>query len=164
MTKFRNQPWFIIVYRIGIAIKGFDGLLELVAGLLLLLAPRLLHSMLQGIVGKAELHHTHTSHLIATYVGHLDADLGRSGLTFLIVFLIGHGIVKLALVYCLLKRIVWAYPYALAILGMFLAYQLYALVRDPLSIGMWFFTILDVIIIYLVWAEWKDLKEKPVTP
>lgn len=162
MTKFRQQPWFIVVYRIGVAIKGFDGFLELAAGLLLLFAPHLLHGVLQAIVGKAELHHTHTSHLVATYVGHLDADLAHSGLAFLIIFLIGHGIVKLALVYCLLRRIIWAYPYALAILGLFLAYQLYVLVLNPLSIGMWLFTVLDVAIIYLVWGEWKDLKEKPI--
>jgi len=160
MTSIRNQPWFSTIYRIGVGIKGVDGLIELAAGLFLLFAPHVLHAFLQGIVGKAELHHTHMSHLIATYVAHADADLARSGLVFLIVFLIGHGVVKLALVYCLLRRIIWAYPYALAILGLFLVYQVYALVQNPLSLGTWLFTILDVIIIYLVWGEWKDLKEK----
>ena len=160
MTSFRHQPWFTTIYRIGVAIKGIDGLLELVAGLFLLFSPHLLHQFLQGIVGKAELHHTHTTHLVATYIAHIDADLARSGLTFLIIFLIGHGIVKLALVYCLLRRILWAYPYALGVLGFFLLYQLYALIINPLSVGMWIFTALDIAIIYLVWGEWKDLKEK----
>ena len=162
MTSFRHQPWFATVYRIGVAIKGIDGLLELVAGFLLLFAPHLLHHVLQAVVGRAELHHTHTTHVIALYAGHIDDDLGRSGLTFLIVFLIGHGAVKLALVYCLLRRILWAYPYALGILGLFLLYQVYALVINPLSLGMWLFTVLDIAIIYLVWGEWKDLKEKTV--
>lgn len=133
--------------------------MELATGVLLLFAPHLLHALLQGVIGRAELHHTHFTHIVALYAGHIDDDLGRSGLMFLIVFLIGHGLVKLALVYCLLRRIIWAYPYALAVLGLFLVYQLYALVIHPLSLGMWLFTLLDVAIIYLVWGEWRDLKD-----
>ena len=93
--------------------------------------------------------------------GKLSDLIGRKPamLSGLIIFLIGHGIVKLALVYCLLRRILWAYPYALGVLSLFLVYQLYALARDPSSVGMWLFTILDIVIIWLVWGEWKDLKE-----
>lgn len=160
MTKLRHASWFDGLYRVGVAIKGFDGFVELAAGLALLLSPGIVHQLLSGVVGTAHHHHGHTAHFIAEYVARLDNDLARSGLVFLIVFLIGHGIVKLTLVYCLLRRIVWAYPYALGVLGLFLVYQLYVLVRDPLSIGMWLFTLLDIAIIWLVWGEWRDLKEK----
>ena len=157
--KIRTQPWFETAYKVGVAIKGFDGLVELVAGLLLLFSPHTLHVLLGAVVTEANHHHGHVTHIVATSIGRLDDDLARSGLTFLIIFLIGHGIVKLTLVYCLLKRILKAYPYAIGVLGLFLAYQLYALIRDPFSVGMWLFTVLDVVIIWLVWGEWKDLKE-----
>ena len=157
--KFRKQPWFEAVYKVGVGIKGLDGFLELAAGLLLLISPHTLHVLLGAIVNEAGHHHGHVTHCVATSIAHLDDDLARSGLTFLIIFLIGHGIVKLALVYCLLRRILWAYPYALGVLSLFLVYQLYALARDPSSVGMWLFTILDIVIIWLVWGEWKDLKE-----
>lgn len=160
MTKLRHATWFDGLYRVGVAIKGFDGLAELIAGIALFISPGLVHSVLSGIVGTAHHHHGHTAHFIAEYVAQLDNDLARSGLVFLIVFLIGHGIVKLTLVYCLLRRIVWAYPYALGVLVLFLVYQVYVLVRDPLSIGMWLFTLLDIAIIWLVWGEWRDLQEK----
>lgn len=158
--KFRKQPWFEAVYKVGVGVKGLDGFLELAAGLLLLVSPHTLHVLLGAIVAEAGHHHGHVTHFVATSIARLDDDLARSGLTFLIIFLIGHGIVKLVLVYCLLRRILQAYPYALGVLGLFLLYQLYALARDPLSIGMWVFTILDIVIIWLVWGEWKDLKEE----
>lgn len=164
MTKFRRASWFDGAYRVGIVIKGFDGLVELVAGVALLVAPGTVHWLLSHVAGEMYQHHTHTGQFIATYVARLDGDLARSGLVFLIAFLIGHGIVKLALVYCLLQRIVWAYPYALGFLGLFLVYQLYVLVSNPTSIGMWLFTLLDVVIIWLVWGEWRDLRETQPQP
>ncbi len=157
MTAVTQNKWFERIYKIGVGIKGFDGLVELVAGLALLLSPALVHDILAAISGRASHYHGQVSHFIIEYVARLDSDLAKSGLTFLIIFLIGHGVVKLALVYCLLKEIIKAYPYALAVLGLFLVYQIYVLVRNPLAIGMWLFTILDVVIIYLVWGEWRKL-------
>lgn len=160
-TQLRKSKWFETAYKVGIAIKGIDGLVEFLAGILLLV-PNLLHRLLTSVANRASQHNGYFYEFIAHYIARLDSDLSKSGLSFLIVFLIGHGLVKLILVYCLLKRIVAAYPYALAVLVLFLVYQIYALIRDPLSIGMWLFTILDVIIIWLVYGEWKDLKEKVV--
>lgn len=155
-----SKSWFKYVYRIGIGVKGFDGLVELLAGIGLLLSPGLVHKLLSIIADAANDHHGRASEYITTYVARLDGDLAKSGLTFLIIFLMSHGLVKLVLVYCLLREIVWAYPYALFILVGFLIYQLYVLVLDPTSIGMWLFTILDIIIIYLVWGEWRELVRK----
>ncbi len=155
------NKWFERAYFIGVAIKGFDGLVELVVGLALLISPSLVHSVLSAVAGEAGEHHAHMFRFIAEYVARLDNELAHSGLTFLIIFLIGHGVVKLVLVYCLLKEIVRAYPYALFILVLFLIYQVYVLFGDH-SIGMWLFTILDIVIIYLVWGEWRELHHKSV--
>jgi uncharacterized membrane protein len=158
----RHSKYFDLIYRIGVIIKGIDGLVELVAGIALIISPTIVHTVLTSIIGEAHEHHGRTFHFIAEYVARLDNDLARSGLLFLTIFLIGHGVVKLVLVYCLLRRYVHAYPYAIAVLVLFLVYQIYVLVQDPLSIGMWLFTILDIAIIWLVWGEYKDLQEKMV--
>jgi len=153
--------WFEFVYKIGVGIKGFDGLVELIAGIALLISPHIVHVVLGSISGEFHEHmHVHRSfQFISEYVARLDGDLARSGLTFLILFLIIHGLVKLALVYCLLKEIVKAYPYALAVLTLFLIYQAYVFVKAP-SIGMALFTILDAVIIWLVWREYRELRAK----
>lgn len=157
LTALRRTKWFRGIYHAGIGIKGIDGTLELLAGLALLFVPTALHDMFATIVGRASEHNGRAAHFIAEYVARLDHDLASSGLTFLIIFLIGHGVVKLILVYCLFHRIVWAYPYALFVLGLFLAYQLYVVVQDPKSIGLWLITALDLFIIWLVFGEWRDL-------
>ena len=157
--KIREQPWFEAVYKIGVGIKGFDGLVELVTGIALLLSPSLVHTVLHGVAAEVGERHSSVFHFIADYIARVDGDLARSGITFLIVFLIAHGLVKLALVYCLLKEIVRAYPAALLILVAFLIYQAYILIVQP-SIGMALFTLLDIIIIWLVWGEYQDLKAK----
>lgn len=164
MEKRERQPlrarsWFERVYKIGVAIKGVDGLLEFIAGIALVISPRLVHIALGGLAAEVGEHHAHVFQFIAEYIGHLDSDLARGGLVFLTIFLISHGVIKLALVYCLLREYVRAYPYALVILVGFLVYQLYAFIKLP-TIGMGVFTLLDIIIIYLVWGEWRDLREK----
>lgn len=160
LEELRHHKLFHRAYYVGVAIKGFDGTVELLAGIALLLSPTIIHHSLTMVAQRAQRHPGHVYQLIAEYVARLDHDLSRAGLIFLIIFLIGHGVVKLVLVYCLLRRILWAYPYALGVLTLFLVYQLYVTFQDPGSLGLWFFTILDAVIIWLVWGEWKDLREE----
>lgn len=157
LQQVRENPWYERIYKVGVAIKGFDGLVELIAGVLLLTAPQLLHTVLQGVSGEALEHNGRFMAYIAENVAHIDADLSKSGLLFVAIFLLSHGVVKLALVYALLKEIVWAYPYALIILAGFLVYQVYAFAIHP-TFSMAVFSLLDAIIIWLVWGEWQKLK------
>jgi uncharacterized membrane protein len=144
-------------YIVGVAIKGFDGLVELLAGLILLFTPSLAHNVLQRILHETQYHHGLLAQWLTRYVGQLDTELAKSGLVVVIAFLLTHGIVKLVLVYCLFKEILWAYPYALVILGAFLAYQAYILVRNP-TVGIAFLVVLDIAIIALVWREYRVLQ------
>jgi len=158
-TKLREKPWFETVYKVGVGIKGFDGLVEFITGIALLISPSLVHTILSAVAIEAGERHGSVLHFIGDYIARVDSDLTKSGLGFLILFLITHGLVKLVLVYCLLKEIVKAYPVALAILVLFLIYQAYIFIIQP-SIGMGLFTVLDVIIIWLVWGEYQDLRAK----
>ena len=157
--KLREQPWFETVYKIGVGIKGFDGLVEFITGIALLISPSLVHTVLSAVAVEVGERHGSVPHFIVDYIARVDNDLSKSGLSFLILFLITHGLVKLALVYCLLKEIVKAYPIALAILVLFLVYQAYVFIVQP-SIGMGLFTFLDIVIIWLVWGEYQDLRSK----
>lgn len=154
-----RKPWFERMYRIGIIIKGIDGLLEFVAGAAILISPHLVHIVLDSVAGEFGEHNARPFQFIAQYVGRVDTQLLHSGLLFLTLFLITHGAVKLGLVYCLLRRIERAYPVALVILVVFLVYQVYVLITAP-SILMGLFTVLDVVIIWLVWNEYQELKIK----
>ncbi len=153
----RETKWYENAYKIGVGVKGFDGTVEFLAGLWLLIAPESLHSLLQFLFGHVVQHQSHFMQFIAENIAHIDTELSRGGLLIVVLFLLSHGIVKLVLVYCLLKEIVWAYPYALIVLSGFTVYQGYIFAAHP-SIGMGLFTFVDIVIIWLVWGEWQKLQ------
>jgi len=157
MSAIWKLPWFERIYKLGIVIKGLDGLVEFVAGVAVLISPPLVHRLLSMLIAELGEHNSRPFQFLANNVGRVDADLLKSGLIFLTIFLIVHGIVKLALVYCLLRRIVRAYPVALLILVIFLLYQVYVLIVHP-TIAMALFSLLDAVIIWLVWEEYQELK------
>lgn len=147
------------LYKVSIAIKGIDGLIELVAGVLLLALPHQLHELLSMISGKALAHHGLFMRFVAEHVAHIDAGLASGGRFVVVAFLLTHGVVKIALVWALWKKVLWAYPYALAVLACFFVYQLYLSITQP-SLGMILFTLLDGLIIWIVWHEWQQLTRK----
>jgi len=156
LQQIRNAKWFDRLYMVTVVVKGVDGLVELLAGLVLLVAPTKLHKLLSLITGEARESSHQFMHQLAQYIAHVDTDVTHGGLTVVILFLVIHGVVKLSLVYALLRRILWAYPYALGVLVVFLLYQLYVCVMQP-SASMILFALLDAIIVWVVWGEWRKL-------
>jgi uncharacterized membrane protein len=77
----------------------------------------------------------------------------------LISFLIAHGTVKVVLAYCLFREFAWVYPYAVVVLGVFVAYEAYTVIRNP-SIAVGLFMLLDLLILWLVWREWRQLRSE----
>lgn len=140
-------------YRIGVVVKGIDGLLELITGLLLWLAPAALRS-LAVTVANAPDNDSATDQLVEHWAGRLGADLASGAPTAAIVFLLSHGTVKLLLVYCLLRDYRWAYRPAIVILGLFAVYQLVLLIEEPTPVKA-FFLLLDLVIVWLIWREWR---------
>jgi uncharacterized membrane protein len=158
-STIRSRLSYEQLYLVTIAIKGIDGAIELVAGILLLVIPRQLHELLSAASGEAFEHSSAFMQYVAVNIAHIDAGLASGGRFIVILFLLTHGIVKIALVWALWKKLLWAYPYALAVLGGFFVYQLYLSVHQP-SFGMILFTILDGLIIWIVWNEWRRLKRE----
>ena len=122
------------LYLIGIAIKGVDGLIETFGGLLFLLTGTL--SSLIPFIGP----------YLAVYFQ-----------LFTGAYLLGHGLIKIVLVYALLKRKHWAYKFSLVVLSLFLIYQIVSILAS-FSIFLFIFTVIDAAIIVLVWEEYKELK------
>jgi uncharacterized membrane protein len=143
-------------YEIGILIKGFDGTMELLGALFLLAVPSSAITHLTHFLVDTELNHDPNNYL-ATHILHFGTHLAQGHNTFAILFLLTHGAVKVGLVVALLRQKLWAYPFALVALSVFLVYQIYLLVTQA-TFGMAFLTVLDVIIIWLVWREWQKIR------
>lgn len=156
LTWFHPKSLLDKAYEVGLLVKGFDGTLELIGGILVLaLSPGFIMRATNALVGS-ELHEN-PHNFIALHVLHTGQKLAAGHNFFAAAFLLTHGLVKLVLVVCLLLNKLWAYPYALIALGLFFIYQLYALATSP-GLGMAALCVLDAIIIWLVWREWQHVR------
>lgn len=145
-----------LLYRFGLIIKGIDGLVELIGGLVLWLVPNWPLWLLTQLE-RTDRDDREVRLLIAQWAGRLDAGAAAGPQLPIILFLLSHGAVKLVLVYCLLKEYHWVYPYALGLLGFSALYQSSVLAQTP-SIGMVLLTAVDVVIVGLVWREWRRVR------
>jgi len=73
-------------------------------------------------------------------------------------YLLSHGLIKLVLVYGLLRQKLWAYPASFAAFGGFIAYQLYrySFTHD---ISLILLSIFDLFVIYLAVHEYRLLRK-----
>ena len=160
MPLFHPKTLLDKTYEIGILIKGIDGTLEMLGGLLLLtISPHNLNRITDFLTQDALQENPHN--FIATHIAHWGHNLATGHNLFAIVFLLTHGLVKVVLVTCLLLNKLWAYPWALAVLSLFLVYQVYLLITKP-GFGMAVLSVLDVIIIGLIWREWQKVRSEPL--
>ena len=156
MPLFHPKTLLDKTYEIGIIIKGIDGILELAGGILVLtLSPGMITGITRFLTENAL--QTDPRNFIATHIAHFGHHLAAGHNIFAAAFLLTHGLVKVVLVTCLLLNKLWAYPWALVILSLFLLYQAYQLITAP-SFGMAFLTILDILIIGLIYREWQNVR------
>src|SRR5262249_37250783 len=131
-----------LIFLIGVAVKGLDGLVELIGGAILLFVGP---TQILGLTRRAfasELAEDPKDPL-ANVALHSVAHLGTGDARFLAAYLLVHGIVKVAVVVALFVGNRRVYPWAIVVLVLFLIYQVYELVTAP-SIGVVVLTALDV--------------------
>ena len=145
-----------VAFEIGVILKGLNGLLELIGGVLLLVFPP---SAIQRVV--VGLTHNELSRdpndFIATHLRAAAEHLSVGGQLFAAIYLLAHGVIKAVLVYALIKDKLWAFPWAIGVFGAFGIYQMYRYVVHP-SGWLIALTVLDVFVILLTWAEWQRVK------
>ena len=159
MDRFRPTTLLDKTYEIGIIIKGIDGLLELVGGILVLALNSAQVGSITHFLTEHELQQD-PHDFIATHILRLSQHLQQGHNYFAAAFLLTHGLVKVVLVTSLLLNKLWAYPWALGALSLFLVYQLYQMATSP-TFGMGFLSVLDAVIIWLVWREWQKVRTAP---
>ena len=139
-------------FDIALVLKGLDGLLELVGGVLLLVvSPATINRLAERLTQHELSQDPHD--FIAHRLLRLTANLHHTQ-TFGAVYLLTHGLVKLVIVVGLFRREHWAYYVAFVFLGGFVVYQVYRMTYAP-SIGLALLTLFDVLIIWLTWREYR---------
>jgi uncharacterized membrane protein len=150
------SPGLDWTFRIGLLLKAADGVLEVVAGaLLLIVSPSTIDRIARSLTAHELSEDPHDR--IARFILHTTGHLSSGATLFAAVYLLSHGVSKVVLVALVLRDKLWAYPWLIALLGVFIAYQLYVLIFVKFS---WSLTALTVFDVFLVWLTWREYQAK----
>jgi uncharacterized membrane protein len=156
--KSKHKKIFHKLFNVGILLKGLDGILEIIGGIVLFFVSsdnlvKILKYLFQNELIQD------TKDAIANYLISLFQSLSLSVQLFASVYLLIHGIIKIWLISSLLKKRLWAYPVSQIVLGIFVIYQTYRYTHTH-SLFLILLTLFDILVIFLIGIEWKSVKKR----
>ena len=138
-------------------IKGIDGVMEIIGGItFFLIKPATINSFLI-LLTEHELSKD-PNDFIATHLIQFGQSLSISSQHFGGIFLVSHGITKLLLVIAVVRNHLKAYVVTMFFLVASIIYQLYR-VSIGHSFLLAFFTLYDMVVVWLLFREYKRLHE-----
>jgi len=154
------SPTLDTTFKVGLVLKGLDGILEVIGGILLLfLSPNAIQHLVRALTAHELSEDPHD--LVARYLLHTTAHLSHGTTLFGAIYLLSHGIAKIVLVALVLKDKLWAYPWLIGLLLAFIAYQLYRITAVHFSIGLTLLTVFDAFLVWLTWHEYRAKRARP---
>lgn len=138
----------------GIVFKGLVALAEMVLGLVLVFYEKI--NSFIFLVAQKQLQ-INPDAVLANYVQKYQNLLPTQISWFIIIYVFSRGFIKVFLIVGLLKKKLWTYPTSIAVIGLFMVYQIYELFRNH-SIWLVILTVIDVVIVWLIWKEYLRLK------
>ena len=143
-------------FRAGVSMKGIDGLLEAVGGVLLwFIKPSEMSWTIQALCQHELSRDPHD--FFAAHLLHVSERLAHGDPIFASIYLLSHGLVKVLLAIALWLDELWAYPLAIAIFSAFGVYQVYRYTHTH-AIVLLALTVSDAAIVWLTWAEYRVQK------
>lgn len=158
LNWFKPESLLDKFFEASVIIKGIEGIFETLAGFFVLFvgSQELANWAVQ--ISHQELIDDPTD-LFANYIFHTGQHLASGGTTFLVIYLLVHGFIKLTAVGSLLLNKLWGYPFSMITLGLFMIYQLYEISLHH-SVFLFFLTLFDIFLMWLIWREYQQQKAK----
>ncbi|TAL79264.1 MAG: DUF2127 domain-containing protein [Burkholderiaceae bacterium] len=148
------------LFAASVLLKGAHALLECVSGIALALVNTAAIVTLVKMITQDELIED-PKDFIANLLLTFAHTFSISSQHFYALYLLSHGAVKVFLVICLLKNKLWAYPVSLGVLGLFILYQAYRFSYTH-SIGLIVLTLFDLVVMVLIWHEYRHLRQSAI--
>lgn len=137
-------------FMVSVILKGLVSLSEVVVGIaVLLIPPQIIISLTLTLLNYLP---------IASVQAKLIAEVSKytsSTALFVSLYLLSRGLVKVGLVWGLLKGKLIAYPLSLGVLALLVLYQTYQIITPPFSLIIFAITLFDLVVMYFVYREWK---------
>jgi uncharacterized membrane protein len=148
-------------FRISIALKAIDGVLETVGGVVLLfVSPASINHLVRWATAHELAQDPHD--FIARHLLHSASQLSSGSTLYAAVYLLVHGVSKVVLIFFVVKGKLWAYPWLFALLIAFIVYQTYRMTQQP-SAGLAALTVFDGFVAWLTWREYRHKRSELVT-
>lgn len=152
----RQETRIRLYFRASVIFKGVISFAEIVAGVLAFFVPLSVVSGLLLRVAQGELGEE-PNDFIAAHLASLAQELSYQSGTFIALYLLSRGLIKLVLIVAMLRDQLWAYPSSLAVLGLFVLYQLYQIATafSWLIVGL---TVFDLVVMWFIWREYQVMR------
>jgi len=141
------------LFKTGIWLKGVNGGLELLGGLLLAVVPESTATRLILAIARFETGPELRDWVLRGITDGIAQVEAES--TFALFYLISHGVIKVFLAVALLRNIRWAAPVALAVFGLLAGIEIVRFALHP-SVAMGLIIAIDLFVLGLIFRHWKD--------
>lgn len=140
-------------FEIGILIKSFFGIFEILAGIVFAVSGKLIINNIilafaeQEIAGDSD-------DFFTNFIINAVHNFSAGNYLFAVIYLIFHGAVNLFLAIALLKNKLWVFPFAMAGFSFFIVYQIYRYFHTY-SAMLLILTVFDIFIVLIIWLEYR---------
>ena len=142
-------------FEVSVILKALNGVIEMLIGVSVFFITKETLTQFVAFIARVELSED-PGDLLANYLVRAVEHYTLTNQMYISIYLLTHGILKVALVYCLLKKYLWAYPTAIVVFGLFGTYQMFAYVHTP-NPSLLLLTLLDVFIMAVTYFEYRNL-------
>lgn len=142
---------------VGIILKGINALLEIFSAVgLFFLTPNRLMRAVSALTARELLEDPQDK--IANFLLNYAPAFSLNTRLFILIYLLSHGLIKIGLIYALLKRRLWAYPLASVVFGAFVVYQVF---RYTYTHSAWLIvlSLFDILVIFFILLEYRNLRK-----
>jgi len=161
MKKSLNKDTIInIGFYGGLAIKAVSALIEFIGGFLMIILSYGQLNRLIRLIALPKLRED-PEDIVMNYFITFAQNFSLRSQHWVAIYMLLHGTTKLAVIWLLWKKKLWAYPPAVFVFGMFVTYETYSYMHSQ-SMIMLLIIVLDIAIIVLIILEYISLKTEKV--
>lgn len=150
----KREHWLHVIFYITLIGKGLFGVGQMVSGIAVLVVPRHVWHQL-----AVKLTAGNTDNPVAAWLLHQTEHLDSGIQLYAAIYMISHAATKIVLVWAVLKGKMWAYPWMMGFLAVFIIYQTYEIFARH-SVFFLLLTIFDIFIVWLTRHEWNLQKRQ----
>jgi uncharacterized membrane protein len=146
------------MFELALLLKGLNGLVELVGGMLALFVPLRTVNQVVLWLTASEIEDDPNDWLAHTLIDAAE-KLSMGTKLYASFYLMAHGAIKVFLVYFLWREKPWAFPVGLSLIGALVCYSLYRYTHTH-ALSLQCFAAIDLVIMWFIWREYL-LRRQP---